>query len=173
MNSWGEPDLKVAANITLYKIPGWIPAVIMYSVLPSTVCTKGIVIICIFEFHMHFYSFVSVSNFSSSICFIRIGSLLWAGEVGEESWHKIIWCVYIWVSKYNSYHTHLSLSHLSFILCTVVTITTSMRKAGFLTPKCPWVFLCSPSSYKWNTFNSLGCKFLQCNFQFTGKAGYH
>lgn len=82
VNSWGEPDLKVAANITLYKIPVWIPAVIMHSVLPSTVCTKESVIICIFEFHMHFYSFVSVSNFSSSICFIRIGSLLWAG--GKE-----------------------------------------------------------------------------------------
>lgn len=82
VNSRGEPDLKVAANITLYKIPVWIPAVIMYSVLPSTVCTKESIIICIFEFHMHFYSFVSVSNFSSSICFIRIGSLLWAG--GKE-----------------------------------------------------------------------------------------
>ena len=69
----------------------------------------------------------------------RLPSLGWGGK----SWHKIIWCVYIWVSKYNSYHTYLSLSHLSFILCTVVTITTSMRKAGFLTPKCPWVFLCS------------------------------
>lgn len=131
VSSWGVPDLKVAANITLYKIPEWIPAVIMYSVLPSTACTKGIVIICIFEFHMHFYSFVSFFNFSSPICFIRIGSLLW---VGIKSWHKIIWCVYIWVSKYNSYHSHLSLSHLSFILCTVVTITTSRRKAGFLTP---------------------------------------
>lgn len=138
---------------------------------PSTVCTKGRVVICIFEFHTHFYSFVSVFNFSSSICFIRIGSFLWAG--GKKSWHKIIWCVYIWVSKYNSYHTHLSLSHLSFILCTVVTITTSRRKAGFLISKCPWVFPCSLSSYKWNTFNSLGCRFLQCNFQFTGKTSYH
>lgn len=107
--------------------------------------------------------------FFNLLCKNRLPSLGWGGK----SWHKIIWCVYIWVSKYNAYHTYLSLSHLSFILCTVVTITTSMRKSGFLTPKCPWVFLCSPSSYKWNTFNSLGCKFLQCNFQFTGKAGYH
>lgn len=68
----------------------------------------------------------------------RLRSLVWWRVGGAVD--KIIWCVYIWVSKYNSYHTHLSLSHLSFILCTGVTITTSRRKAGFLTPKCPWVF---------------------------------
>lgn len=129
----------------------------------SAVCTKEIVIICILEFHMHFYSFVSVFHFSSPICFMRTNPLPWA-RGGKKSQHKIIWCVYIWASKYNSYHAHLSWAHLSFILCTVVTITTSRRKAAFLTPKCPWVFHGSLSSYKWNTFNSMGWRFLQCNF---------
>lgn len=91
----------------------------------------------------------------------RLPSLGWKKK---KSWHKIIWCVYIWVSKYNSYHIHLSLSHLSFTLCTAVTIMTSRRKAGSLPPKCPWVFPCSLSSYKWSTFNSRSCRFNAMQF---------
>lgn len=30
VNSWGVPDLKVAANITLHEIPAQIPAMIGY-----------------------------------------------------------------------------------------------------------------------------------------------
>lgn len=128
-----------------------ITAAIILLVL-STVCAKE-------SYYLHIWiphAFLLVCAylqffFFNLLCKNRSSSLGW----GWKCSHKIIWCVYIWVAKYNSYHVHLSLSHWSFILCTVVTIMTFRRKAGFLTPKWLWVFACSLSSNKWNTLNSI------------------
>ena len=128
--SRGVADLRVAASITLSKIPGRIQLWSCTLCSSSAVCTKERLIICILEFHVHFYAFVSVFHFPSPICFIKIDPLPWA-KGGKISLHKIIWCVYIWVSKYNSYYVHLSWAHLSFILCSVVTITTFWKKGSF------------------------------------------
>lgn len=120
----GCADVRGAASITLSKIPGRIQLWSCSLCSSSAVCTKERVIICILGFHMHFYSFVSVSHFSSPICFIKIDPFPCARGGEKKSLHQIIWCVYSWVSKYNSYLAHLSCVHLSFILCSVVTITT-------------------------------------------------
>lgn len=56
----------------------------MDAALPSAACMKGTAIMSMFEFHVCFYSFVSVFGFSASICFPKVSFSVWAWE-GQEA----------------------------------------------------------------------------------------